>query len=134
LEIEIDPALKIEADQDLLFSAVSNLVQNAIKYTRPGGTIRIRGRAAGDQAIIEIEDECGGLGSTTPEDLFKPFEKHHKNRDGLGLGLTIAQRAIALNDGQIEVVNLPGCGCIFRISLPSIEGSRQSALTAVANA
>jgi signal transduction histidine kinase len=133
LEIEIDPALKIEADQYLLFSAVSNLVQNAIKYTRPGGTIRIRGRAAGDQAIIEVEDECGGLGSTAPEDLFKPFEKHHKNRDGLGLGLTIAQRAIALNDGQIDVVNLPGCGCIFRISLPSIKGSPQSALTAVAN-
>jgi signal transduction histidine kinase len=119
LELEIDPALQIEADQYLLFSALSNLVQNAIKYTCPGGTIRIRGRATGDQTIIEVEDECGGLTSATPEDLFKPFEQHHKNHEGLGLGLTIAQRAVALNDGHIAVENLPGRGCIFRISLPS---------------
>lgn len=132
LEIEIDPALEIEADQYLLFSAVSNLVQNAIKYTRPGGTIRIRGRAAGDQTVIEVEDECGGLASTAPEDLFKPFEQHHKHRDGLGLGLTIAQRAIALNDGQIVVENLPGRGCIFRISLPSV-GSAAARAPVVVN-
>lgn len=118
LEIEIDPALEIEADQYLLFSAVSNLVQNAIKYTVPGGTIRIRGRVAGNQTIIEVEDQCGGLTVTSPDDLFKPFEQQHKSRDGLGLGLTIAQRAIALNDGQIDVENLPGRGCIFRICLP----------------
>jgi signal transduction histidine kinase len=132
LEIEIDPALEIEADQYLLFSAVSNLVQNAIKYTRPGGTIRIRGRAAGDQTVIEVEDECGGLTSTTPEELFKPFEQHHKHRDGLGLGLTIAQRAVALNDGQIDVQNLPGRGCIFRISLPTT-GSAAGKPAAVVN-
>ena len=132
LEIEIDPALQVEADEYLLFSAVSNLVQNAIKYTRPGGTIRIRGRAAGSQTIIEVEDECGGLSSTTPQELFKPFEQHHKNHDGLGLGLTIAQRAIALNDGQIDVENLPGRGCIFRISLPST-GSIPSKLSAAVN-
>lgn len=132
LEIEIGPTLQIEADQYLLFSAVSNLVQNAIKYTRPGGTIRIRGRVAGDQTIIEVEDECGGLTSTTPEELFKPFEQHHKNHDGLGLGLTIAQRAIALNDGQIAVENLTGRGCIFRISLPSVGGA-PAKLPAVVN-
>jgi signal transduction histidine kinase len=132
LEIEIDPALQIEADQYLLFSAVSNLVQNAIKYTRPGGTIRIRGWADGDQTLIEVEDECGGLPSATPEELFKPFEQHRKHRDGLGLGLTIAKRAIALNDGRIDVENLPGRGCIFRITLPST-GSAPAKLTAVAN-
>jgi signal transduction histidine kinase len=120
LEIEIDPALEIEADQYLLFSAVSNLVQNAIKYTIPGGTIRIRGRVAGNQTIIEVEDQCGGLTVASPGDLFKPFEQQHRSRDGLGLGLTIAQRAIALNDGQIDVENLPGRGCIFRISLPGV--------------
>lgn len=132
LEIEIDLALQLEADQHLLFSAVSNLVQNAIKYSRPGGTIRIRGRADGAQTVIEVEDECGGLPSVTPEELFKPFEQHHKHRDGLGLGLTIAQRAIALNDGQIDVENVPGRGCIFRISLPRT-GSAPARLTAGAH-
>jgi signal transduction histidine kinase len=120
LEMDVEPGLKIEADQYLLFSAVSNLVQNAIKYTCAGGRIRIRGNSVGSQAIIEVEDQCGGLSSATPSDLFKPFEQQSKNRDGLGLGLTIAHRAIALNGGTIDVQNLPGRGCIFRISLPSV--------------
>ena len=119
LLIDVDPALQIDADQYLLFSAVSNLVQNAVKYTHVGGTIRIRGRVIGEQDTIEVEDQCGGLGSTNPSDLFKPFEQRNHNHDGLGLGLTIAQRAIELNDGTIDVVNLPGEGCIFRINLPA---------------
>lgn len=123
LKVDIAPGLEIEADQYLLFSAVSNLVQNAIKYSCVGGMIRIRARPVGDQTIIEVEDQCGGLNSVIPSDLFKPFEQQHKNREGLGLGLTIAHRAIALNDGTIDVKNLPGHGCIFRISLPGIKGN-----------
>ena len=120
LVIEVEPGLAIEADQYLLLSALSNLVQNAIKYSCNNGTIRIRGHGVGKQAIIEVEDQCGGLSSAAPNDLFKPFEQHNKNRSGMGLGLAIAHRAIALNDGMIDVQNLPGRGCIFRISLPSI--------------
>lgn len=118
LMIDVDPAVETDADQYLLFSAVSNLVQNAIKYTSPGGTIQIRGRLVDEHATIEVEDQCGGLGSAKPSDLFKPYEQRHSNRDGLGLGLTIAHRAIDLNDGRIEVEDLPGRGCIFKISLP----------------
>lgn len=123
LKIDIEAGLEIEADQYLLFSAVSNLVQNAIKYTRVGGKIRIGAHTVAEQAIVEVADECGGLNSTTPSDLFKPFEQQHPDRGGLGLGLTIAHRAIALNDGTIDVKNLPGHGCIFRISLPSMKRS-----------
>lgn len=118
LATEIDPALDIDADQYLLFSAVSNLVQNAIKYSCRGGTIRIRGSSSNGEASIEVEDECGGLVSMTPRDLFKPYEQQNQNRDGIGLGLTIAKRAVELNDGTIEVENLPGRGCIFRIKVP----------------
>jgi signal transduction histidine kinase len=121
LRIDIAPGLEIDADQYLLFSAVSNLVQNAIKYSCPGGMIRIRAHRAGEQTIIEVEDECGGLSSASPSDLFKPFEQQHKNREGLGLGLTIAHRAIALNGGTIDVKNLPRSGCIFRITLPGLK-------------
>jgi signal transduction histidine kinase len=121
LKIDIEPGLEIEADQYLLFSAVSNLVQNAIKYTHTGGMIRIRAYGVGERTLIEVQDECGGLNSASPSDLFKPFEQQHKNREGLGLGLTIAHRAIALNGGTIDVKNLPGHGCIFRISLPGIK-------------
>jgi signal transduction histidine kinase len=121
LKIDVVPGLEIFADQYLLFSAVSNLVHNAIKYTCEGGLIRIRANEIAGQIILEVEDECGGLNSASPSELFKPFEQQHKNREGLGLGLAIAHRAIALNDGTIEVKNLPRHGCIFRITLPLLK-------------
>ncbi len=117
LEIDINPTLVAEADQQLVYSAVSNLIQNALKYTHPGGKIQVRGTLTGKNIVIEVEDECGGL-SDRASDLFKPFEQQHENRKGLGLGLTIAQKAVNLNNGTIGVRNLPGKGCVFTITLP----------------
>jgi signal transduction histidine kinase len=71
------------------------------------------------EIVIKIEDECGGLSHPTV-DLFKAFEQQNENRQGLGLGLTIAQRAVELNNGKISVTNLPGRGCEFTITLPSV--------------
>ena len=117
LEVNVDSKLAVEADRQLLYSAFSNVIQNAIKYTRSGGSIKIRGTSVGENVVIEVQDECGGL-SDTAINLFKPFEQQHENRSGLGLGLTIAQRAIELNHGTIEVRNVPEDGCIFVITLP----------------
>lgn len=118
LTFQIDPTCIIEADQQLLYSSVSNLIQNAIKYTRIGGHIQIRSRWEGENLAIEVEDECGGLLIKNGDDLFKPFVQKHDNREGLGLGLTIALRSITLNHGTIEARNITGKGCIFKITLP----------------
>jgi signal transduction histidine kinase len=117
LQISIDPKLEFEADQQLVYSAVSNLIQNALKFTRRGGRIQVRGYLVGEDVAIEVEDECGGL-KKKAEDLFKPYVQENENRSGVGLGLTIAQRSIALIRGKIEVINLAGKGCIFKITLP----------------
>jgi signal transduction histidine kinase len=119
IEIHIDPLLEIEADQQLIFSALSNLIQNALKFTHPGGTVQIRAHDALGQVVIEVEDQCGGLHTDFPMDLFKPFEQQNKNRSGLGLGLNITERAVALNRGEIQVTDLPGTGCIFTVTLPN---------------
>jgi signal transduction histidine kinase len=66
-----------------------------------------------------VEDECGGLpeGKT---DLFTPFgERRAKDRTGLGLGLSIARRAVRAQGGEIEVRNSPGRGCRFIIQVPA---------------
>lgn len=118
LDVRISPGLKVEVDQQLFHSALSNLIQNAIKYTHDGGNIQVRGNLVGENIVVEVEDECGGLSLNAETELFKPFEQQNENREGLGLGLTIAQRAIDLNHGKIEVQNLPGKGCIFRIVMP----------------
>jgi signal transduction histidine kinase len=127
LEIQIDPTLEVEVDLQLFYSALSNLIQNALKYTPVGGKIQVRGESVGEKIILEVEDECGGLQANTAEDLFKPFVQKNENRKGLGLGLAIAKRAIGLNHGAVEVRNLPGKGCIFKIILPKKFRERKSA-------
>ncbi len=117
LEIDVNPSLVVQADQQLVYSAISNLVQNAIKYTRSGGKISVRAKSEGPNVVLEVEDECGGLKNETV-DLFKPFEQQNENRKGLGLGLAISKRAVSLNRGSITVSNLPGKGCIFKVVLP----------------
>ena len=68
---------------------------------------------------IEIEDTCGGIPESAG-DLFHPFgERRAKNRTGLGLGLSIARRAVRAQGGEIEVRNTPGKGCTFVIAVPA---------------
>jgi signal transduction histidine kinase len=115
----IDPDLFVNVDRQLLASAVTNLLSNAFKYTPAGGRVTLRARAMDGRIVIEVEDECGGLpeGKT---DLFKPFgERRGKDRTGLGLGLSIARRAVRAQGGEIEVRDMPGKGCTFVIQVPA---------------
>ena len=118
LHIEVSPDLIVEVDRHLVVSALSNLVQNAIKFTAINGNVWIRGTAVSDRVLIEIEDQCGGLPAGKIEELFRPFTQKGTDRTGLGLGLSISRRAIALNEGQVSARDLPGKGCIFTIDLP----------------
>ncbi|HMF59104.1 MAG TPA: HAMP domain-containing sensor histidine kinase, partial [Vicinamibacterales bacterium] len=71
---------------------------------------------------IEVEDECGGIPESAG-DLFKPFaDRRGKDRSGLGLGLSIARRAVRAHGGDIHIRNLPGKGCIFVIEVPLAVG------------
>ncbi|MES2768999.1 MAG: HAMP domain-containing sensor histidine kinase [Bdellovibrionota bacterium] len=118
LTTAVDWALEIEADRQFIVSAVANILQNAIKYTHAGGKIVLRGEAKGDRVFIEVEDKCGGLEVDKISSLFKPFTQEDTDRSGLGLGLSITQRAVHLSQGKINVVNKPGVGCIFVIDIP----------------
>jgi signal transduction histidine kinase len=114
----IDPALAFDVDPQLLTSAVTNVLNNAFKYTPSGGGVVLRARKAGARVLIEIEDECGGI-PENKADLFEAFgERHGMDRTGLGLGLAIARRAVRAHGGDIHVDNMPGKGCVFRIEVP----------------
>jgi signal transduction histidine kinase len=119
----IDHALTVDADRQMLGSAVSNLLQNAFKFSRRDGTVSITVRATSDRILIAVEDECGGLLEGQVEDLFRPFEQKNSNRTGLGLGLSISRRAVQANHGTLQVRNLAGKGCVFTIDLPRSGGN-----------
>jgi signal transduction histidine kinase len=76
--------------------------------------------------LIEVEDQCGGFPEGKAKVVFAPFEQHHADRSGLGLGLSIARRAVEANLGTLTVRDMPGIGCVFVIDLPrQKEASRQ---------
>ena len=118
VEVEVDSSLRIRGDEHLMISAVTNLVQNAIKFTHVSGNIWIRAFADGGEAVIEIEDQCGGLPEGKAESLFEPFVQGSGDRSGLGLGLTIAKRAADANGARLAVRNFPTVGCIFTLRMP----------------
>jgi signal transduction histidine kinase len=114
----IDGRLMIEADLQLLGSAVQNLLQNAFKFTPPGGHVRLRARRSDPNVIIEVADQCGGLPPTFG-DRFAPFgDRRGGDRTGLGLGLSVARAAVRAHNGEIAIQNIPGKGCVFAITLP----------------
>lgn len=108
----------VEADRRILASVVTNLLQNAFKFSRRGGNVLLRWSADTERVRIEVEDECGGLPPGDPRDLFRPFEQRGDDRTGLGLGLAISRRAAEASGGELHVRNLPGTGCVFTVDLP----------------
>jgi signal transduction histidine kinase len=114
----VPEGLFVDADRHELGAAVRNLVQNAVKFTRPGTTVDLRVLSSGDRVRMEVQDECGGLASENQDDLFRPFEQRGQDRSGLGLGLAFSRRVVEACGGSIAVRNLAGHGCVFAIDLP----------------
>lgn len=109
--------VSVMADRQMLGSAVSNVLQNAFKFTHDGGHVVLHVQTAGDRVVIEIEDECGGLPEGKTEELFRPFEQRGGDRSGLGLGLSISRRGVEASGGVIRVRDVPGKGCVFTLDL-----------------
>ncbi len=115
-----EPGVRIEGDRQLLGSAVTNLLQNAFKFSRPGGHVSLRTNASARSVRIEVEDECGGLPDGMSGQLFEAFHQEGLDRSGLGLGLLISTRAVQSMKGNLRVRNIPEHGCVFTIELPRL--------------
>ena len=113
----VDPGLAVDADRDLLLSAVGNLLQNAFKFTRLHGNVTLNAYAVADRIVIDVEDSCGGLPIGDAETMFRPFMQAGVDRTGLGLGLSISRLSVEANGGLIRVRDIPGSGCVFTIEL-----------------
>ena len=126
----VDTKLAVEADRDLLFSALGNVLQNAFKFTHQHTEVTLNAYASADRILIDVEDNCGGLPSGDSEQMFLPFKQSGKDKSGLGLGLSISRRSVEANDGKLSVRDRPGSGCVFTIDLPRHELSIPAGSTA----
>jgi signal transduction histidine kinase len=114
----------VSVDPEMLAAAVSNLLQNAFKFTKRHSEVRLHAQVAGGRVLIKVEDHCGGLPSGIPEKLLLPFVQSGQDRSGLGLGLDICRRSVEANNGILRVRDVPGHGCIFTIDLP-VQGTNR---------
>lgn len=115
-------SLEMEGDRGLLRQVVRKLVDNAVKYSPPGGRVAVRGRARGDELALEVEDRGIGIAE---EHLPRIFEKFYmvdggvtRRLGGTGVGLYLVREIVRLHNGQVDVQSLPGRGSVFSVRLP----------------
>ena len=116
---------RVLADPDALSMICSNLVENAVKYTRDGGHIAVRICQEGMYVIVAVKDDGIGM---SPEDAAKAFDEFYRARNeqtasipGTGLGLSLVKRLTELHEGTVSVSSQFGAGSEFTVRLPLIQ-------------
>ena len=113
----------ISGDGDRLAQVFTNLVDNAIKHTPPGGAVRIAAYADADALVVEVQDNGTGIPETALPHIFERFYRADSarqggDRQGAGLGLAIAHDIVQAHGGKIEVRSAAGQGSTFIVRLP----------------
>jgi two-component system, OmpR family, sensor histidine kinase CpxA len=122
----------VEADPDLLRSAVENVVRNATHYTAEGTTVNVRlerqqaANGNGDEIVVRVSDSGPGVPDEALPKIFEPFyrldDARNQQTGGAGLGLSIADRAIRLHGGQLRASNRKEGGLEVEIRIPAAPG------------
>lgn len=114
--------LLMVGDPDRTEDVVSILVDNAAKYTKPGGSVAVRTRRRRDQVLVEVQDTGIGIPDRDIDSIFDRFYRSDASRSaetgGVGLGLSIAKTIVDAADGEIEVFSVEGEGTRFTLRLP----------------
>ena len=124
------PALR--SDSGRINEVISNLLQNAIKYTDRGSiSVRVREHKATDSVVIEVTDTGIGIPEHSLQTIFEPFTQVHKtstenSRGGIGLGLSIVKKHIEQIKGTITVESELGRGSTFKVILPRLFREKKS--------
>ena len=116
--LSVDEDVAVEADRQTLAGALTNVLHNAFKFTRPRTTVTLGVAVRDGRVLIEVRDECGGLPGGDSEGLFRPYEQRSDDRTGMGLGLAFSRWAVESNGGRIYARSLPDYGCVFTLDLP----------------
>jgi len=115
-----DQPLIAEVDPARIRSVVGNLLSNALRHTRSGGSIRVEVRPSNEQVVVTLADDGEGI---PPDLLPRVFERFVKGASspGSGLGLAIAHDIVAAHGGTLEIESQPGSGTRVRVSLPAAQ-------------
>ncbi len=119
VKVEAQGALVVQGDPDLLWSALENVVRNAIRHGGKGGIVQIVLHADARHAHVDVLDRGPGVAPSDLAEVFRPFFRSNPNNvDGHGLGLAIARHVLVAHGGEIKAANREGGGLQVRLSLP----------------
>ena len=119
LVADVAPGLAIRCDHDRVIQLFSNLVGNAVKFTPDGGTITVHAAADGEVVRFSVTDTGPGISADELPHVFdRYYQAQRKNRDGIGLGLSIARGIVEAHGGRIWVESEEGKGSTFFFTLP----------------
>ena len=124
IEIEVDcPSIRIRADRERLGTALANLIDNAVRYNRPDGDVRVQASASESMVAIAVADSGYGIPHEGRSRIFERFFRLDRARTrqggGTGLGLAIARHAVESQGGTLTVDSTIGSGSTFTIRLPA---------------
>jgi len=113
-----DRAPPLKGAPQLLRRGIENIVRNALRFSPPGDTVFVAAGIVDWQIIITVRDNGPGVAPELVETMFEPFVKGAAESRGVGLGLTIARRALAAYGGAVQAFNADPGGLLVRINLP----------------
>jgi two-component system, OmpR family, phosphate regulon sensor histidine kinase PhoR len=126
LRSEVPSGLRVRADRRRLDQILVNLLDNAVKFNRAEGSVRVHAVREGDHARLSVEDTGPGIPPQALDRIFNRFYRLDRSRSrdvpGTGLGLAIVKHLVRLQGGDIRAENLPGTGARFVLVLPLAEG------------
>jgi len=112
-------ACMLRGYEELLRSAIENVVRNAVRHTAEGTPVEVSLIVSDRRAVVRIRDQGPGVAETMLHEIFLPFHRVPDGKpDGAGLGLAIAERAVHLHQGTIAAENAHNGGLIVRLDLP----------------
>ncbi|WP_257458169.1 sensor histidine kinase [Archangium lipolyticum] len=117
-----DMPVPVRGDPTRLSQVLTNLLNNAIKYSPRGGLVRVLLTQSQDEVLLSVSDEGVGIPPDEYEHIFEPFRRSKGSSaeiPGIGLGLSVSRRIVRAHGGDIEVVSQVGAGSTFRVRLPS---------------
>ena len=122
LHHEIQENTSVFADSKMLLSIIQNIVSNAIKHSKKGGTVTITEKIKDEKIIIQIKDTGIGMSKEIQSQLFTPqikaLSQARKENKGAGIGLLLVKGFLEKNDGEIWVESIDGEGSSFYFTLP----------------
>jgi signal transduction histidine kinase len=119
IETDFPPRAELEVDAERIGQVLANLLDNAVKFSDPGGTVRVSIKLRSDHIQMQVADRGIGI---APEEIHKIWDRLYRGpnsaQKGLGLGLSVVRAVVRAHMGDVQVASTPGSGSIFSLRLP----------------